>query len=337
MVRSVGGAGFAYAVAGTSNERFGYDRQATANARGANRASLLARRLIFASVPLALCMWALPAHSLELKPFKDKLFAYPRILDVRDGGAFERVEYVRDRDLVNRDEVLRIRVRNHYVNLKPARRQKTRTLTANGRTLKHIAVGKLRGGAKAIVINLHGAGGNRFVAANDWSYGGNYNRVKNLMLRNDGLYISPDFTDFAKAGKADIKALIQNYATLSPSAPVFLGCTSMSGLICWNLMKDAEIASLLGGVLFFGSVYDYGFLKSATYRSSSKPIPIYLGHATKDPIYKWQDQETFYKAIRSGRKGYPVRFTLFDTGSHGTPVRMTDWRLILNWMLAKQS
>lgn len=332
-----GEAGIAYAVSGCSNELPGHGRQPTSDACGATLKSSFAMRTLWASIPFALCLLAAPVHSLELKPFKDKLFAYPKVLDVRDGGAFERVEYVRDRDLVNRDDVLRIRVRNHYVNLKPARRQKTKKLTANGRTLKHIAVGKLRGGAKAIVINLHGAGGNRFVAANDWSYGGNYNRIKNLMLRNDGLYVSPDFTDFAKAGKADIKALIQHYATLSPGAPVFLGCTSMSGLICWNLMKEAETASLLGGVLFFGSVYDYGFLKSASFRSKSKPIPIYLGHATKDPIYKWQDQETFYKAIRSGRKGYPVRFTLFDTGSHGTPVRMTDWRLILNWMLAKQS
>jgi hypothetical protein len=28
-----------------------------------------------------------------------------------------------------------------------------------------------------------------------------------------------------------------------------------------------------------------------------------------------------------------VHFALFDTGVHGTPIRMTDWRLVLNWML----
>lgn len=287
---------------------------------------------------LALAAFVAPAaQAFQLKPYKDKLFDYPKILEVRDNGAFERVEYVRDRDLVRRDDVLRIRVQPHYVNLKPARKQKTRTVSANGRTHKYIGVGRLDGGAKAIVINLHGAGGNRFVAANDWSYGGNYNRIKNLMLRNNGVYLSPDFSDFGKNGKADVKALMLKYARLSPGAPIFLGCTSMSGIICWNLMKDQETAALLGGVLFFGSVYDYGFLKSRTYSSKARPIPIYFGHATKDPIYNWQEQEKFYRAIKAGRSGYPVRFTLFDTGSHGTPVRMTDWRLILNWMLGKQS
>jgi hypothetical protein len=29
-----------------------------------------------------------------------------------------------------------------------------------------------------------------------------------------------------------------------------------------------------------------------------------------------------------------MKLTVFDTGVHGTPIRMTDWRLVLNWMLA---
>jgi len=298
---------------------------------------LPARMPVRAALLAALCLAAAPAAALQLKPFKDKLFDYPRLIEVQDDGAFERVEYVRDRDLVNRDEILRIRVKRPYVNLKPYRRQKTLTYSVKGRINKYIAVGRLEGGAKAIVINLHGNGGDRFVAANDWSYGGNYNRIKNLMLRNAGLYVSPDFTDFGTKGQADIKTLMTQLAAVSPGAPVFLGCTSMSGIICWNLMKEPETAALLGGVLFFGSVYDYGFLQSTTFRSKPDPIPIYFGHATKDPIYDWREQAKFYRVIRGGRSGYPIRFTLFDTGSHGTPVRMTDWRLILNWMLKRQS
>ena len=40
-----------------------------------------------------------------------------------------------------------------------------------------------------------------------------------------------------------------------------------------------------------------------------------------------------FKKIKQLDPSYPAKFALFDTGSHGTPIRMTDWRLILNWML----
>ena len=45
-------------------------------------------------------------------------------------------------------------------------------------------------------------------------------------------------------------------------------------------------------------------------------------------------QREFFKKIKAAAPDYPIKFALFDSGSHGTPIRMTDWRLILNWMLA---
>ncbi|MCP4382867.1 MAG: alpha/beta hydrolase, partial [Hyphomicrobiales bacterium] len=31
---------------------------------------------------------------------------------------------------------------------------------------------------------------------------------------------------------------------------------------------------------------------------------------------------------------YPIRVVNFSSGSHGISLRMTDWRQVLNWMLA---
>jgi hypothetical protein len=42
-------------------------------------------------------------------------------------------------------------------------------------------------------------------------------------------------------------------------------------------------------------------------------------------------QHAVYKSLIG--QGYPTRFILFQTGSHGTPIRMTDWRETLNWIL----
>jgi 4-methylaminobutanoate oxidase (formaldehyde-forming) len=41
-----------------------------------------------------------------------------------------------------------------------------------------------------------------------------------------------------------------------------------------------------------------------------------------------------YERLKARKSDYPARFALFETGTHGTPIRMTDWRLILNWMFA---
>jgi hypothetical protein len=58
-----------------------------------------------------------------------------------------------------------------------------------------------------------------------------------------------------------------------------------------------------------------------------------MGQGTLDRVYNWESQANFFKQIKTRAPNYPIRFTLFDTGTHGTPIRMTDWRLVLNWML----
>ena len=49
-------------------------------------------------------------------------------------------------------------------------------------------------------------------------------------------------------------------------------------------------------------------------------------------VFPIASQEAFYREVRTG--GYPARFVRFETGTHGTPIRMSDWREVLNWMLA---
>jgi len=303
----------------------------------ANGRSPGCRILVLLLLPLAAIALAGPAFAFKLAPYKDKLFQYPKILDTGAGGAFEHVDYSKQRDLYGRDEVLEIRAHRRYVSLKPARRQKNLTLEVGGRTLKYIGLGKLDGRAKAVVIYVHGQGGSRLQGSNDWTFGGNFNRIKNLMLRNDGVYVSTDISDFGPKGRDDVKALMQSFAARSPGAPIFVACGSMGGHVCWSLIKDREAARLLGGILLLGSVSDRDFLGSAAFTGGARPVPIYLGHGSEDNVFDWRSQEAFFKTVKTRRPDYPIRFTLFETGSHGTPIRMTDWRLILNWMLAAGS
>ncbi|NBN63052.1 alpha/beta hydrolase [Pannonibacter tanglangensis] len=284
-----------------------------------------------------LAAWAAlasPAAAQSLPPYKDSLFAYPRVLSGNDDGSYEVVEYIKARDLHERDKEPEREVWGNYVSFHPSSSQEDMSLKANGRTVKYMATGRTEGGASMVVIYVHGQGGNRFQGMNDLTFGGNFNRIKNLMSRNNGVYISADFADFGAKGTQDVAAIIDAYRANSPGAKTFVACGSMGSILCWNLLKDPAQAAKLSGVLFFGAPKDEAFLKSPTLRKPENHVPIYLGHGSWDNVYNWQQQVAFFEQIRKAAPGYPVRFTLFDTGTHGTPIRMTDWRLILNWMLS---
>ena len=271
----------------------------------------------------------LPAHAagFRLGQWKDDLFAYPGIIESRDDGAYVVVDYREMRDINGRDEIPERRALPKYVELVY---QKNATWSAGGTAHKYVGVGKIEGGAKVVVIFIHGQGGNRLLGANQWSFGGNFNRVMNLMARNGGAYISPDVASFGADGRDAIKALIAEQASRSPGAAIFVACGSQGGLICWQLAEDAGAAKAISGMLLLGSSHDDGFLRSPAFKAR---MPLYLGHGTHDVVFDWKGEAAFYDRVRKTAPGYPIRIALFETGTHGTPIRMTDWRLALNWML----
>jgi predicted esterase len=286
--------------------------------------------LVLSLLALAATAAAAAADPYRLAPYKDDLFQYPAVSETKDDGAYVVVAYDKQRDLYQRDQIPERQVRGNYVSYVP---KLVVTFQAGSETLKAIGAGKVEGGAKAVVIYIHGQGGSRLQGADDDMFGGNFNRIMALMAKNDGAYLSPDFTDMGPTGAAEIKALVLDQAAKSPDAAMFLACGSQGGAICWSLLADGEAASHLAGVLLLGSGHDDAFLKSPVLKPKARHIPIYLGHGTADPIFPYQDEVAFYEKVRKTSAGYPIRIVLFDTGVHGTPIRMTDWRLVLNWML----
>lgn len=287
-------------------------------------------RALLASAVLVAASSASSAQSYRLAPYKDDLFKYPAVIEFKDDGAYVVVSYDKQRDLYGRDEIIEKRAKLAYVT--PSR-QRTVEFRVDGTPLRYIGVGKIDGGAKAVVIYIHGQGGNRFQGANDWTFGGNFNRVIDLMARNEGAYLSPHFTDLEEKGTSEIKALMLDQAARSPEAAIFLACGSQGGSICWALARDPEAASHIAGFLLLGSSHDDRFFKTPAMRPKGRRIPIYIGHGTEDPLFGWEEEADFYRKVRKAVPGYPIRIALFETGVHGTPIRMTDWRMVLNWML----
>ena len=273
---------------------------------------------------------ATAAHAQTLSPFKDELFAYPATLATQDDGAYLAVDYREARDINERDEVPERRVKRAYVSLGVRRQQQDLKLMTAAGEVRHFAVGKTEG-ASIITMYLHGQGGSRKQGVDDYTFGGNFNRIKNLMVDNGGLYLSPDFTDFGDKGAAEMAALIEHYASASPDAKVFVACGSMGGHLCWSLAANPTIAKRLSGLLLMGSVLDDNFRSTPAFK---KKMPVYFGHGSHDVVFAIDKQEAFYRSLRAVKGGYPTRFVRFETGTHGTPIRMTDWRGTLNWMLS---
>ena len=257
------------------------------------------------------------AQAAGLAPFKDELFAYPAMLSSDDGGAYAVVDYREARDINERDEVPERRVKRAYVSLGVRSRQQDLKLRTSAGEIRHYAVGTTEG-ASIITIYLHGQGGSRKQGVDDFTFGGNFNRIKNLMAGNGGLYLSPDFSDFGDGGADEVAGLIAHYASASPNAKLFVACGSMGGYLCWKLAANDAVASRLSGLLLLGSVIDEDFKGTAAYK---KKIPVFFGHGSHDTVFAIDKQEAFLPpaARRQGRLPRALRSLRDRHARHADP------------------
>ena len=297
---------------------------------------------LIAVVALAatLCATVPVFADLRIAPYKDELFEYPRILSTFHDGDFIIVDFDQARDVDGRDEIPLKKVFDRFIDLDVNDLKHDMLIRRDGEVVQFFAVGKADGGAKIVVIYLHGQHGDRSLPMEDLRFGGNFNRLKNLMARNGGVYVSPDFSSFGAKGAREIKAVMQNYAENSPGAPIFLACASTGCKLVFRLLKDPVAAGLLGGVILhaalpLGSGKEGTIFDIEVFRQPGRRMPIYIGHASSDPTVPWVTQELFFRSINAAAPDYPVRFELFKgpDAVHGTPIRMMDWRQVLNWML----
>ena len=267
-----------------------------------------------------------------LKPFKDELFSNQTVLENHDNGAFQTIDYQEMRDINGRDQIPERRVKPAYVDTGVRwKAQEDETLQLGERKLDVTRVGPASKQAFTVIF-IHGRGGDRRLGSNDYTFGGNFNRLKNLAYGNGGTYYAPSVKSFDSNGVADIAALIRYSYEQSGAKPVILTCASMGSFVCWGITRDAESVKRLKGMAILSGVTDPDFSKSAFYKAK---LPLWFTHGSKDPVYAAADQEALFEKLYKAH--YPTRFTLFETGNHGTPVRMTDWRKVLNWIANPQA
>lgn len=285
------------------------------------------RRLILAA--LFAGFTADSAAALTLKPWKDELFGYPAVVETTDNGALRVVDYQEMRDINGRDQVPERRVRSAYVSTAVKKAQQNLTVDTPTGPIDVAMTGKGEG-ASFTVIFIHGRGGDRRLGNNDWNFGGNFNRIKNLAVQNGGVYYAPSVPSFDDAGAARISGLILRAKALSPDRPVILVCASMGSFICARVVRDATAVRSLSGMVLMGGAADGDYAKTPAFKAK---LPVFFTHGDSDSIYAANDQIAVFRKLL--KAGIPTRFVLFQTGGHGTPVRMTDWRETLNWIFAQ--
>ncbi len=268
------------------------------------------------------------AAETPIPPFKDELFSQMTVLQSSDGGTFKVIDYQEMRDINGRDREPEKRVKDAYVSLGVRRAQENETIELPGRLLDVTRVGPAQGAAFTVIF-IHGRGGDRRLGVNDYTFGGNFNRLKNLTVNNGGTYYSPSVKSFGEPGVADIAALIRQAFEQSSGRPVILACASMGGFICQGISRDAEAVRYLKGMALLGGPPDPQF---ATTPLAKLKLPLYFAHGSADIVYKAEDDIAAFRKLR--QTGYPARYTLFQSGTHGTPIRMVDWRELLNFILA---
>jgi hypothetical protein len=257
----------------------------------------------------------------KLHALKGDTFTAPALLDSEFNGDYAKVAYVPAAASDAAATALQAAI--------PPAPQQELTYAPGGRTFKYFAIGDLTRPAKMIVIYVHGFGADRSQGVDEKRFGGNFGRLKRLVADNDGVYLSPDFSGYGRGAADQLTALIADYASRSPGAPVFVACISYGGGVCWRLAEAADASSRIRGVLIFGAPVDRGFLNYV----EDATLPVYLGIGTKDAFASWKSADAFFRDVKTARPDFPIRLRIFDQGEHATAIRLTDWVETLNWML----
>jgi hypothetical protein len=271
-------------------------------------------------------------YGFEITPFKDKLFNYPEILKSEDSGDFLLVKYDKQVDLYDRDQIPIRKVKQKYIKTGLRRHMSFEEFQYQGRNIEISFIAK-KGAPEFTVLFIHGAQGDRKLGMKDYSFGGNFNRLKNIAVRDRGLYITQTVRDFTKEGVEDTRALVRYLIDEKKVPKIILVCASMGGQICNKMAHNDDDVARLSGIVLLGAIPDKKLAKS---HAISVGLPIVVAHGNDDVVYPWAIHRDVYKTIKAREPKYPIHLVLFDTGRHGTPIRMIDWRRTLNW-LSKRS
>lgn len=256
-----------------------------------------------------------------LSPFKDSAFGHPQVQRSADGGDFQQIYYDEMTHVNGRDEIPVSKALDSRVSVIESRYIRNTRIEG----LSTHQVGNLSS-ADFIVVFIHGAGGNKDLGFDDWSFGGNFNRLKNLALYNNGAYLSPTVNLNSNNAASSVARMISKLKRNNSRAKIVVSCGSAGGAVCWGLASNQSYSDMVSGLIFLGTAVDMPSL-NIPYIKSQKPIV--FAHGSRDPVLAWR---SLYSSFEQVKTRTHAQYFLYNGGIHGTPIRMIDWRESLNWI-----
>ncbi|MCY4523453.1 MAG: hypothetical protein OXB84_01810 [Halobacteriovoraceae bacterium] len=182
--------------------------------------------------------------------------------------------------------------------------------------------------ARFAVIFVHGAiDDKKHLGVNDIGFGGNFNFLKNLVIRNNGVYFSPSFRLVSRE-IAVMKKLISHIRSQAPGAKIAFACGSSGMVICSGIAESRDDMAV-DGLIFLGGSGAPRLDENLPFYANRTPIII--ANASYDG---WESKKRFYDRVKEMDSQYPVQFQLYHGGVHGTPIRMINWQRSLNYLFS---
>jgi len=268
---------------------------------------------------------------LQLKPYKDDLFKYIWwVLKTEYNNNISWIDYDVIRDIEDRDIIDVDRVYDKYVELIPDWFRNERSTHSPYWTQYYWEVKdkKIKDkDVEIVVLYFHWMWGDRHQWINDYTFGWIFNRIQNLMIKNNWVYISNDFTDFYEKWSIDMRIFLYKIRKEYPNAKIILSGASSGWTLIWNILRDEKMQDNIDWILLIGSVV---FFEHNIYDNE---IPIYIGHGTRDKNINYYNKYKFYSDLKNNNYNYPIKIEFFEGWVHWTPIRMVNWKENLNWIL----
>lgn len=300
-------------------------------------------------------------EALSLSPYKDEMFApkiltqpeqvlrqekdvvlrYPNHPVIQPASQDDAVEwshpdvlnifYHKQNHLYGWDEIVVKKAKDERVDLLSVELEKEVNLIEEIVEIQALQAGLLDG-AKFAVVFVHGGGGDKTLGFNDWSFGGNFNRLKNLIVKNQGVYYSPSFAS-GRSATQQARLLIDRIKShAGKDTPIVFACGSAGASICNALLMSERESDLVDGLIYLGAAQGPRVSFSSLFIKEQKPIIV--SHGTYDSVLRWQKMKAAFDDFKQYQVSYPLQFQLVHGGIHGTPIRMFDWRQGLNFIFS---
>lgn len=261
--------------------------------------------------------------------FKDHLYQYLWSVTKDPDRNIYMINYSQTRDLEERDEIHVDKVYEKYIDRTCDTHRKELVTKSWYKYFEVTDRTQKNEHKEFIVIYLHWGWGNKEQGINNESFWWNFNRIQNLMLLNNWVYITVT-QDFSVENLRNIEQLIRELKKKYPNTKLFLSWGSKWGETIWWLITSWRQTKDISWILLLWSVLD--ITDKSTTNLLKYQIPIYIWHWTKDH-FDYKKMSHYYDYLKKKNKNYPIKIEFFQSGVHWTPIRMVNWKDNLNDLL----